>query len=220
MQCSRQPCPAALQAGCTKGSTLKKQFAALAAGLAMSTFAQADGGWHIYLGADVMQTEVSVSRSVPPAEEGQLGSKQRLDADADGVRVRGGLWLSEDFAVEVQLGVSSDSAEAPETGEIDSYYGVFITPRAQPFEWLDMTFPMGLAAVDTIIPGDPGEFIETSSDGVAFGVNLQLRLGEIISNPDSFIAGFGIGAGFMVYNTSGDNNVRGYNGGLHFGFDF
>lgn len=198
-----------------------KYFAVATAGLGLSTAAAAfQDEWRVFGGVDYMQTEVSVNRPIPPAEEGNLSATERLDADASAVRLRAGLWLGEDFTLEVQGAVSSEDPEAPDTGEIETYYGVFLSPRAQPFDWLDVMFPLGVAQVDTRIPDGDGGLLETSNESVAYGVNFQFKLGELLTDPDSIVAGLGLGAGFMVYDTSSDHNVRGYNGGLYFSYDF
>lgn len=200
---------------------MRIQIAAIVAGFGLSAAVQAaDGNWSVYAGADFVAAEISVSQRQPPEGDAQLGSIQRTDNDATAVRVRAGMWLNEDFAVELQTAVSGDSAEGPDTGEIDSYIGAFIIPRAQPFDWLDMMFPLGFTMLDTIVVDDGGQRFGTSNESVAYGINFQFRLGEILTDPDSVIAGLGIGAGFMVYDTSSDVNVRGYNAGLHFGYDF
>ena len=51
-------------------------------------------------------------------------------------------------------------------------------------------------------------------------VNMQFKLGEMMADKDSLMAGLGLGLGFMVYNASDRANVRGYNVGLHFTMDF
>lgn len=190
-------------------------------GLASAVHAQ-DRNWSVYGGADFVATEVSVTRTLPPDESvgATLGSTERIDNDADMIRLKVGLWLNEDFAVEVQGSVSSDDVEAPDTGEIDSYYGAFILPRAQPFDWLDMMFPVGFAATDTVVVAENGDRVATSNTGIAYGINFQFRLGELLTDPDSIVAGLGISAGFLVYDSSDDTNVRGYNAGLQFGYDF
>lgn len=200
---------------------MRVQIAAIAAGFGLSAAVQAaDGNWSVYAGVDMLSTEISVSRSMPPQGDAQLGSTERIDNDSEAVRVRAGLWLNEDFAVELQTAAGGDSAEGPDTGEIDSYFGAFIVPRAQPFSWLDMTFPLGVTMIDTVVVADGGDRVRTSNESLGYGVNFEFRLGEILTDPDSAIAGLGIGAGFMVYDTSSDVNVRGINAGLHFGYDF
>ncbi len=211
---------------------MKKQCAALAAAVTMSFAAQAEeGSWSLFAGADYLMHEVSITETVtaPNAEPpGDNGRTERRDGDGNSVRLRVGMWLNEDFSVEVQGSVSSDELDGVGSAEIDSYYGVFISARAQPFDWLDMTFPVGFASIDAAVmdngttPENEPEVrtVSGSNDGLAFGVNFQVRLGELLSDPDSLIAGLGVGAGFMVYNNSDNVNVRGYNAGLHFGMDF
>ena len=211
---------------------MNKQWAAFVAAVAMSFAAHAqDGSWSVYAGADYLMHEVSITDTVtaPSAEPpGDNGRTERLDGDGSSVRLRVGLWLNEDFSVEVQGSVSSDEVDEVGSAEIDSYYGVFINARAQPFSWLDMTFPVGFTSVDALVTDTGSDAqnqplvrtVSGSNDGVAFGVNFQLRLGELLSNPDALIAGLGVGAGFMIYNSSDNVNVRGYNAGIHFGLDF
>lgn len=211
---------------------MKKQMAALAAAVTLSFTAQADeGSWSVFAGADYLMHEVSITETVAapnPEAPGDNARKERRDGDGNSVRLRAGMWLNEDFSVEVQGSVSSDELDGPGSAEIDSYYGVFVSARAQPFEWLDMMFPVGFASIDAAVtdngttPENEPEVrtVSGSNDGLAFGVNFQVRLGELLADPDSIIAGLGLGAGFMVYNSSDNVNVRGYNAGLHFGLDF
>ncbi len=206
-----------------------KQSAAVVAASMLGFAAQAqDGAWSVYAGADYVMHEVSITRNVPPANPepgpGNNGRTVREDGDGNSVRLRAGMWLSEDFSIEVQGNVDSDALEGDESAEIDSYYGVFVNVRAQPFDWLDVLFPIGFAAVDANVryQDDNGDFqvASMSEERAAFGMNLQLRLGEMLTDPDSLIAGLGVGLGFMVYSPSGDANVRGYNAGIQFGLDF
>ncbi len=203
---------------------MKKQCAAVVAAMTLSAVAQADeGDWSVYGGVDYVIHEISVTRTGPTPSDppGALPAKERLDGDSNGVRLRAGLWLSEDFAVEVQTSVSSDGVDGPDTGEIESYYGLFINPRAQVYDWLDVVFPVGFTSVDASVY-DPsnGGVVSTSNSGVAYGLNIQLRLGELLVDEDSLLAGLGVGAGFMVYNSSDNVNVRGYNAGVQFGLEF
>lgn len=211
---------------------MKKQLAVLAATATLGFAAQAEeGSWSIFAGADYMMHEVSVVEVIPPpagTPPGDNGRSERRDGDGSSIRLRAGMWLNEDFSVELQGSVSSDGLDGVGSAEIDSYYGLFVSARAQPFDWLDLIFPVGYASVDASVTdngstADNQPIITTVSgknEGVAFGVNFQLRLGELISDPDSLIAGLGLGAGFMVYNSSDNVNVRGYNAGIHFGMDF
>lgn len=201
-----------------KGEPMKKQCAALAAAMTISTAALADG-WSIYGGADYVLHEVSIT--VPANPDRPLGPNDRNSGDGESVRLRVGMWLDENFAIEVQGSVSSETATGPDVAELDSYYGVFLNVRAQPFEWLDMVFPLGVASVEATVPDGDGNFITAKNDGVAYGVNFQLNLGRLVSgDADSIMSGFGIGTGFMVYNSSKNANVRGYNFGVFFGYDF
>lgn len=197
---------------------MNKQCAALAAAMMTSTVVAAEG-WSVYGGADYVMHEVSVT--VPSVADRPLGPSDRSKGDGDSVRLRAGLWLNENFAVEVQGSVDSDAASSPDTAEIDSYYGVFLNVHAQPFDWLDMVFPLGVATVEATVPDANGNLITADNDGAAYGVNFQFKLGRLISgDEDSILSGFGIGTGFMVYNSSKNASVRGYNAGLYFGYDF
>lgn len=209
-----------------------KQSAALVAAMTVSFASQADdGNWSVYAGADYLMQEVSVTDTVaaPNAEAPQDNARtERLEGDGNSVRLRAGMWLNEDFSVEVQGTVSSDGLDDVGSAEIDSYYGIFINARAQPFDWLDVLFPVGYASIDASVRDmgttpDNSPLEKTrggSTSGVAFGANFQLRLGEMLADPDSLIGGLGLSAGFMVYNNSDNMNVRGYNAGLQLGLDF
>lgn len=208
---------------------MKTQFAAVAAAMTMAGVVHAqDGSYSVYGGVDYVQHSISVTRNVaaPPSGSGTtLPGRERLDGDGSNLRLRAGMWLGEDFSIEAQGSVVSEEVNgADETGEIDAYYGIFINARAQPFEWMDVLFPVGFAKVDASVPatdssGNPTT-VSTSNDGIAYGVNFQIRLGSWLGDEDSIISGLGVGAGFMVYNSSGNVNVNGYNAGLHFGYDF
>ncbi|MGJ8668986.1 MAG: hypothetical protein ACSHXK_05815 [Oceanococcus sp.] len=211
---------------------MNKQCAIFVAAVTMSFVSHADGdSWSLFAGADYVMHEVSITDTVaaPSAEPpGDNSRTERLDGDGSSVRLRVGMWLNEDFSVELQGNVSSDGLDGVGSAEIDSYYGVFISPRAQPFDWLDMTFPIGFTSIDAFVT-DNGttadnqpqvRTVSGSNEGIAFGLNFNVRLGELLSDPDSIIAGLGVGAGFMVYNSSDNVNVRGYNAGLQFGMDF
>ena len=211
---------------------MNKQTVAVAAVMMLSCVAQAqDGGWSIYAGADYLMHEVSISDTVAAQSDtapNDNARTERLSGDGSSVRLRGGMWLNEDFSVELQTTVSSDGVTDPGSAEIESYYGLFINARAQPFEWMDVLFPVGFASVDARVR-DTGtnpdntaveKTLSASNDGLAFGMNFQIRLGELLADPDSLIGGLGIGAGFMVYNSSNNGNVRGYNAGIHLGLDF
>lgn len=205
---------------------MNKQCAVIAAGLALSSGAYAADSWSVYAGADYLITEISTSRTLEPTGDQQMGANQRADGDADAVRLKAGLWLSEDFAVEVQGAVSQDEAEAPDTGEIESYVGVFILPRAQVLDWLDMVFPVGISMVDAVVfaenPEDENQFdrIETSNESISYGVNFNIGLGRLFGGEDSIVSGFDLTAGFMVYDTANESNIRGVNAGIQFGYDF
>lgn len=212
---------------------MKKLLAVIAATAGvMSVSAQAEeGSWSIFAGADYMMHEVSVVETIaPPAGQppGDNPRTERRDGDGSSIRLRAGMWLNEDFSVELQGSVSSDELDGVGSAELDSYYGLFISARAQPFDWLDMMFPVGYASVEASVMDNGSTSdnqpvvttVTSSNEGVAFGVNFQVRLGELISGPDSIISGLGLGAGFMVYNSSDNVNVRGYNAGIHFGMDF
>ena len=211
---------------------MNKQCAAFVAAVTMSFATQADeGSWSLFAGADYLMHEVSITNTVeaPSAEPpGDNARTERLDGDGSSVRLRVGMWLNEDFSVELQGSVSSDELDGAGSAEVDSYVGVFISARAQPFDWMDVMFPLGFASIDAVVtdngstPDNQPEVktVSGSNDGVAYGVNFQIRLGELISEPDSLLAGLGLGAGFMVYNSSDNVNVRGYNAGIHFGLDF
>ncbi len=211
---------------------MKKQCAAIAAAMTFAATVQAGEGYSVFAGADFIQHTVSLTRATPAPESengATLGATERLDGDGSSVRLRAGMWLGEDFAVEVQGSVSGDSVAGPDTAEVESYFGAFISPRAQLTDWLDVLFPIGFASVDASIPravtDDNGNVtgytsVSSSNTGVAYGVNMQFRLGELLGDEDSILAGLGIGAGFMVYNSSDNVNVRGYNAGVHFGYDF
>jgi hypothetical protein len=207
-----------------KGEPMNKQYAAFVAAMTVSAFAQAaDGGWSVYGGADYVMHEISITVTEPlpdGAIEGARAQPKRIDGDGNSTRLRLGLWLGEDFAVEVQTALSSDGVGAPDVGEIESYYGVFISPRAQPFDWLDVLFPIGYSKIDSAVPDGEGGKFSNSSSGVSYGLNFQVRLGEMLTDPDSIWAGLGVGVGFMVYDSSKNTNVRGYNAGLQFGLDF
>ncbi len=206
-----------------------KQSATIVAASMLSLAAQAqDGAWSVYAGADYVMHEVSITRVEPPANAapgpGNNGRTVREDGDGNSVRLRAGMWLNEDFAIEVQGSVDSDGIDGADSAELDSYYGVFLNVRAQPFDWLDMIFPVGFAMVDANVgyQDENGDFqiASISEERAAFGMNLNVRLGEMLSDPDSLIAGLGVGLGFMVYSPSGDASVRGYNAGIQFGLDF
>ncbi len=208
---------------------MNKQYAAFALATILSSAAQAQGdGWTVFGGVDYLAHEVSITVPVeapnepPPA----LGSTRRVDGDGSSIRLRGGLWLNEDFSVELQTSISSDGLDEAEDAEIDSYFGLFVSARAQPFEWLDMTFPVGITSIEASAAdpeGQPeGQFqrVSAENDGIAYGVQFDVRLGEMLTDPDSIVAGLGVGLGFMVYNSSDNVSVRGYNAGLRFSYDF
>lgn len=203
---------------------MKKHYAALAAAITIPAVAQADNGsWTVYGGADYLYHEVSVTvqEPAPNGPPGALGSSRRADGDGSSVRLNGGVWLNEDFAVEVQGTVSSDEVDnQDQTAEIDSYYGVFLKARAEVFDWMDMTFPVGFASVEATAPDGEDGRVNSDNDGVAFGMNFNFKLGRVLADRDAVLAGLDVGLGFMVYNSSENVNVRGYNGGLRFAYDF
>ncbi len=207
---------------------MNKQYAAFALATILSSAAQAQGdGWTVFGGVDYLAHEVSITVPVEaPNVPGAVGSTRRVDGDGSSIRLRGGVWLNEDFSVELQTSISSDGLDEAEDAEIDSYFGLFVSARAQPFEWLDMTFPVGITSIEASAAdpeGQPeGQFqrVSAENDGIAYGVQFDVRLGEMLTDPDSIVAGLGVGLGFMVYNSSDNVSVRGYNAGLRFSYDF
>ncbi len=192
------------------------KFAGFVAGMFLVATAQAQGdGWAVYGGLDYAVLEISGYTTNPAPEPDNAPERIRLDFDADMIRGRVGWWMNEDFALEAQFGVGNDDAQDPDTAEIDSYYGIYLLPRAQMFDWLDVVFPLGFASTDFVLPSNQS----LKRDSAAFGVNFQLNMAGFFGE-DSVIGGLGIGAGFMVYQQGSDSSVRGYNGGIHFGYSF
>ena len=121
--------------------------------------------------------------------------------------------------------VKYTATEDDNTAEIEEFYGVYILPRAEPFSWLDMMFPMGMSHVQVVQPVRPTEDGQATlqaneADTISYGIDLRFRLGKLIADEDSFLGSFTLNTGFMVYADDDDVEARGYNGGLQLGFSF
>ena len=188
-----------------------------------------------YAGADYLLMETSVTRSFEPAgsrDDAPVPIRRdvRTDAEGSAIMAHVGLWLNESFSLEVRGSFSGEDAEVgatedDNTAEIEEFYGVYILPRAEPFSWLDMMFPMGMSHVKVVQPVRQTEDGQATlqaneADTISYGIDLRFRLGKLIADEDSFLGSFTLNTGFMVYADDDDVEARGYNGGLQLGFSF
>lgn len=155
--------------------------------------------WQVYLGADYVNTTLSLSNpSTAPTAE----------FDSTMIRVRAGKRVLESVGFEVHYGV--DQADE-EKGEVttDAYYGAYLVPTATVFELLELAFPVGYARSEF---GDGGETLGS----VAYGLNAEVPLRALFSGlPDIRLTG-----GWMVYYQKSDARVYGANFGLRYDFSF
>ena len=153
--------------------------------------------WALYVGADYVNTTVSVS-SPPTAAADEFESTM--------VRVRVGKRLFEAIGAELHVGVDQADEDAGEVAT-DAYYGLFLVPTATLFEALELGFPIGYARSEY---GDSGDALGS----IAYGAALELPIRALWDAlPDVRLT-----SGAMVYYQKSDARVYGANFGLRFDF--
>lgn len=170
--------------------------AAPAEGSTETASAEPAAPWDLYIGADYVNTTLSVSvPSTAPTNE----------FDSRMLRVRVGKRVLESVGFELHYGV--DQAKE-EKGEIktDSYFGAYLVPTATVFETVELAFPVGYGRVAFGDGSDP-------KGSVAYGIDAELPLKVFGDLPDIRLT-----AGGMVYYQKSDARVYGVNFGLRYDF--
>lgn len=161
-----------------------------------------------YVGADTVDMEISAVGQVDDGNP-QTPSNQRVEVDSSIIRLRAGWNVNENFALELQYGLSDEDTDlANNKVEISDYIGLFAVPTADIASYLKLEIPLGYA----ITSAD-----DISSDDVeseAYGVNLRLLPAKLVGS-DFPLA---LSAGFMVYGSDDGARVTGANFGLRFDF--
>ena len=192
-----------------------KKLGAFILSIAFATPAMAEhDGWHVYLGADVVESTFAVSE---PAviftgdNEGRFRETNSTDSAFN--RIRFGLELSDSVAVEAHYGLEDDSADAQQgTVAVEEYYGLYLVPKAEFFDVINLTFPIGFSQVTVA-----GTQSSRDADGVAYGMNAELALSNFVEIERWDVA---LVAGGMVYQQDKDTRLYGYNFGLRVDYGF
>ncbi len=133
--------------------------------------------------------------------------QQRFEAESSMIRLRGGLAVNENLAVEVQYGLKGDDTDLsqdPPQVALESYLGVFLVPSAYLTSFLQLEVPIGYGEV---------EFEDADSEGDrAYGANLNFYPLRILNEDGSKLVS--LSGGFMVYYRGDNERVDGYNFGL------
>lgn len=153
--------------------------------------------WALYVGADYVNTTVSLS-APPTAPASEFESTM--------VRVRAGTRLFEAIGAELHVGVDQADEDAGEVAT-DAYYGLFLVPTATLFEALELGFPVGYARSEY---GDGGDALDSIAYGAALELPIRALWGAL---PDVRLT-----SGAMVYYQKSDARVYGANFGLRFDF--
>ena len=155
--------------------------------------------WKFYIGADTVDTTVSLS--APPSAPASA-------ADSSMLRVRAGARILEAVSFELHYGVDQADEDAGEV-TTDAYYGAYLVPTATLADWFELAFPVGYGRSEF---GDSGEALGS----VAYGLNAELPVRALFSGlPDIRLTG-----GWMVYYQKSDARVYGANFGLRYDFSF
>lgn len=153
--------------------------------------------WQVYVGADYVNTVLSLS--APP-------SAPASDFDSTMVRLRGGARVLDGIGLELHYGFDQADEDAGEV-TTDAYYGAYIVPTATLFDVLELHFPVGYARSEF---GDSGDALGS----IAYGVDLELPVKSLWDAlPDVRLTG-----GWMVYYQKSDARVYGANFGLRYDF--
>lgn len=188
----------------------------------------------LYLGGNYLLVEAAADRYADtPGREDRPDSVRRVvrtNSEGGALMAHVGIWLSESFAFEVRAGFPGEEAEYDTSGqndhvvEIENYIGAYIVPRAQPWSWVDLMFPVGAAQVKALTPVDNGDgttgIVQSDAAEFSYGIDMRLNFGQLIADPDTLIGSLSLNAGFMVLGTDADVDFRSYNGGLQFGLNF
>ena len=172
-----------------------------------------DDGWPIYVGADTVEATYSVSSpAVLFNGDNQAQFAEANKADTTFIRLRAGTRLTDSISVELHYGLEDETAnDANGTVGLDEYYGIYIAPTTTVFDLFEINFPIGFSST-SIDAGDSGT---ADSDGVAFGMNLEIPL-SLYMDLEKF--DFSILGGGMLYQQDNDSRFYGYNLGLRFDF--
>lgn len=155
----------------------------------------------LYVGLDGVNNTVSIS--------GDSAGTGGADLDSKMYKLRIGTRLFEAVGTELQVGFDNSDTKGGEL-ETESFYGLFIVPTATLFETVELAFPVGFAS--TKIKGL--ESVAKSTDGAAYGVDLQLPMRLF---GDSF-PDIRLSTGYMVYMHREEVRVYGANFGLRYDF--
>lgn len=186
----------------------------------------------LYAGASYLLTDVAVEQEVPTPGRGEVQRTVRSDSDGSAIMAHVGMWLNESFAVEFRGAFPSSDAEAPADGrdtsegnaEAEELYGLYILPKAEPFSWVDMVFPIGytFSKITAPVENDNQEIdLQTlEGDSLSYGVDLRFRVGKFFANEDSILGSLSINTGFVMYTDDDALEVLGYNAGVQLGMRF
>lgn len=188
----------------------------------------------LYAGANYLLMESSVERSV--STDGPRNAIVRPNADGSAMSAHVGLWLNEGFAIEFRGGFAGDSAEfdgdgsgySGHTAELNDYFGVYLVPHAQLFDWMVVAFPMGLTQLTVTMPDEtddsttngPDSLEELEGQSLSYGLDIRWGVGTFLADPDSTLGSLSINTGFMVYSTDEDLRATGANLGIQIGWAF
>nr|MBV6628528.1 hypothetical protein [Oceanococcus sp. HetDA_MAG_MS8] len=205
-------------------------------GVAGSAWVGSASALDLYAGASYLLADVALEQDFdPPGREDRPDSVVRTvrsDSDGSAIMAHVGMWLNESFAVEFRGAFPSDDAELPGSGqdtsegnaEAEELYGVYILPKAEPFSWVDMVFPIGytFSKVTAPVENDNQEVnLQTlEGDSLSYGVDLRFRVGKFFANEDSILGSLSVNTGFMMYTDDEALEVLGYNAGVQLGMRF
>ena len=205
-------------------------------GVAGSAWVGTASALDLYAGASYLLADVAVEQDFdPPGRPDRpdvVTRTVRSDSDGSAIMAHVGMWLNESFAVEFRGAFPSSDAEAPADGgdtsdgnaEAEELYGIYILPKAEPFSWVDMVFPIGytFSKVTAPVENDNQEIdLQTlEGDSLSYGVDLRFRVGKFFANEDSILGSLSINTGFMMYTDDDALEVLGYNAGVQLGMRF
>ena len=184
-----------------------KKFLVLTAGMLATGTAAAIDDLHFYLGAD--QAELDVVTFVNLGNDGDPATpqQQRVEAESSMIRLRGGIAVNENLALEIQYGLEGDDTDLsqdPPQVALESYLGVFLVPSAYLTDYMQIEVPIGYGEV---------EFDGAESEGDrAYGANLNFYPLRVFNEDGSKLVS--LSGGFMVYYRGDDERVDGFNFGL------
>ena len=184
-----------------------KKFLVLTAGLLATGTASAIEDLHFYFGADLAELDIVSIENIGADGDPATPQTVREEAESSMIRLRGGLAINENLALEVQYGFEGDDTDlttSPPQVALESYLGVYLVPSAYLTDFLQLEVPLGYGQV---------EFEGTDEEGDrAYGLNLNLYPLRIFNDEGSKL--ISLSGGFMVYYRGDDDRVDGYNLGL------